>query len=112
MSAGRGKLGDLELAAIYLAGLSPVGMQYHVQLSVLSDRNPARNAQKSERYAPDVVATASLAQLQSSTNIWLRTEGQMVVASEASCSCRRTSSGTTAQPKRTSGEKILEKEPR
>ncbi|WP_125613990.1 GMC oxidoreductase [Specibacter cremeus] len=60
------KLGDLELAAIYLAGKSPAGMQYHVQLSVLSDRHPDENAQKSERYAPDVVATASLAQLRSS----------------------------------------------
>jgi choline dehydrogenase-like flavoprotein len=60
------KLGDLELAAIYLAGMSKAGMQYHVQLSVLSDRDPDANAQKSERYAPDVVATASLAQLRSS----------------------------------------------
>lgn len=59
-------LGELELAAIYMAGMSPAGMQYHVQLSVLSDRSPDKNAQKSERYAPDVVATASLAQLQSS----------------------------------------------
>jgi hypothetical protein len=61
-----GELGDLELAAIYLAGMSPAGMQYHVQLSVLSDRNPDANAEKAERYAPDVVATASLAQLKSS----------------------------------------------
>ncbi|WP_205571836.1 GMC oxidoreductase [Arthrobacter celericrescens] len=59
-------LGELELAAIYMAGKSPAGMQYHVQLSVLSDRKPAENAQKSERYAPDVVATASMAQLLSS----------------------------------------------
>jgi len=59
-------LGELELAAIYLAGESAAGMQYHVQLSVLSDRNPEDNAQKSERYAPDVVATASMAQLRSS----------------------------------------------
>ncbi|UVJ39221.1 GMC oxidoreductase [Arthrobacter sp. CJ23] len=59
-------LGELELAAIYMAGKSPAGMQYHVQLSVLSDRKPAANAQKSERYAPDVVATASMAQLLSS----------------------------------------------
>ncbi|WP_426300278.1 GMC oxidoreductase [Arthrobacter sp. R-11] len=59
-------LGELELAAIYMAGKSAAGMQYHVQLSVLSDRKPAENAQKSERYAPDVVATASMAQLLSS----------------------------------------------
>ena len=60
------KLGDLELAAIYLAGQSAAGMQYHVQLSVLSDRNPDENAQKAERYAPDVVATATQTQLRSS----------------------------------------------
>jgi choline dehydrogenase-like flavoprotein len=59
-------LGQLELAAIYLAGMSDAGMQYHVQLSVLSDRDPGANAQKAERYAPDVVATASQAQLLSS----------------------------------------------
>lgn len=59
-------LGELELGAIYLAGTSSAGMQYHVQLSVLSDRIPDKNAQKAERYAPDVVATASQAQLLSS----------------------------------------------
>jgi choline dehydrogenase-like flavoprotein len=61
-------LGQLELAAIYLAGLSDAGMQYHVQLSALSDRDPVANAQKAERYAPDVVATASSAQLRSSAD--------------------------------------------
>ncbi|MEC5160589.1 GMC oxidoreductase [Janthinobacterium sp. CG_S6] len=61
------KLAELELAAIYLAGKNPdSGMQYHVQLSVLSDLNPAENAPKAARYMPDVVATASLAQLESS----------------------------------------------
>jgi choline dehydrogenase-like flavoprotein len=60
------ELGSLEVAAVYLAGRSPAGMQYHVQLSVLSDRNPVANAQKAERYAPDVVATASAAQLRGS----------------------------------------------
>ncbi|WP_460422621.1 GMC oxidoreductase [Pseudomonas sp. ZL2] len=61
------KLAELELAAIYLAGKNQDnGMQYHVQLSVLSDREPAKNAQKAARYMPDVVATASMAQLESS----------------------------------------------
>ncbi|MEA5455966.1 GMC oxidoreductase [Sinomonas sp. JGH33] len=59
-------LGSLEVAAIYLAGESSAGMQYHVQLSVLADREPVINAQKAERYAPDVVATASAAQLRGS----------------------------------------------
>jgi GMC oxidoreductase len=58
---------ELELAAIYMAGQNPKsGMQYHVQLSVLSDKHPKKNAQRAERYMPDVVATASMEQLQSS----------------------------------------------
>jgi hypothetical protein len=61
------RLGELELAAIYLAGKNRQNqMQYHVQLSVLSDRSPAKNANKAARYMPDVVATASMAQLLSS----------------------------------------------
>ena len=60
------QLGDLELAAIYVAGASPGGMQYHVQLSVLADTDPNANAQKAARNMPDVVATASTAQLLSS----------------------------------------------
>jgi choline dehydrogenase-like flavoprotein len=61
------KLEELELAAIYMAGVNAEsGMQYHMQLSVLSDRNPQKNAQKAARNMPDVVATASMAQLKSS----------------------------------------------
>ncbi|MEY8688881.1 MAG: GMC oxidoreductase [Leptothrix sp. (in: b-proteobacteria)] len=61
------ELGELELAAIYLAGKNRKNdMQYHVQLSVLSDRDPVKNAQKAARCMPDVVATASPAQLLSS----------------------------------------------
>ncbi len=61
------QLGELELAAIYMAGKNRQNqMQYHVQLSVLSDRSPAKNADKAARYMPDVVATASMAQLLSS----------------------------------------------
>ena len=61
------QLAELELAAIYMAGKNPdSGMQYHVQLSVLSDLAPAKNAQKAARYMPDVVATASPVQLESS----------------------------------------------
>jgi hypothetical protein len=62
-----GALADMELAAIYLAGVSPKsGMQYHVQLSVLSDAEPERNARRAARYMPDVVATASPLQLKTS----------------------------------------------
>ncbi|MGH8806938.1 MAG: GMC oxidoreductase, partial [Noviherbaspirillum sp.] len=61
------KLNELELAAIYMAGKNKQsGMQYHVQLSVLSDKKPMKNAQLAARYMPDVVATASMAQLKSS----------------------------------------------
>lgn len=61
------RLSELELAAIYMAGVNKEsGMQYHVQLSVLSDKYPEKNAQKAARYMPDVVATASMEQLRSS----------------------------------------------
>lgn len=61
------RIGELELAAIYLAGKNKQNnMQYHVQLSVLSDRKPEKNAWKAARCMPDVVATASMAQLLSS----------------------------------------------
>ena len=60
-------LADLELAAVYLAGKNPgSGMQYHVQLSVLSDTKPEEFAQRAQRYMPDVVATASPQQLKDS----------------------------------------------
>lgn len=59
-------LAELELAAIYVAGKSQDDRQYHIQLSVLSDVDPIANAAKAERYAPDVVATASMGQLVSS----------------------------------------------
>lgn len=65
------QLRDLELGAIYLAGLAPATpkgarMQYHVQLSVLSDKRPEHNADKAARYMPDVVATANIGQLSTS----------------------------------------------
>ncbi|MDI1430726.1 GMC oxidoreductase [Polyangium sorediatum] len=61
------KLEQLELAAIYVAGENPKSkMQYHIQLSVLSDKNPEQYAEKAARYMPDVVATASQAQLATS----------------------------------------------
>jgi len=62
-----GELAEMELAAIYMAGKNPASkMQYHVQLSVLSDKAPEKNARRAARYMPDVVATASLLQLQTS----------------------------------------------
>ncbi|MGQ5524176.1 GMC oxidoreductase [Chitinimonas sp. PSY-7] len=62
------QFGDLELGACYIAGTGPKGyaQQYHIQLSVLWDKYPIKNAGIALRYMPDVVATASMAQLQSS----------------------------------------------
>ncbi|HEX2209162.1 MAG TPA: GMC oxidoreductase [Longimicrobium sp.] len=61
------QIGDLELAAIYVAGVDrKTKGQYHIQLTALSDRHPAANAQTAARYMPDVVATASPEQLATS----------------------------------------------
>ncbi|WP_194758309.1 GMC oxidoreductase [Priestia megaterium] len=61
------ELGELELGAIYLAGENKhTGGQYHIQLTALSDRDPDKNAATAARHMPDVVATASIEQLQSS----------------------------------------------
>ncbi|RKH70963.1 GMC family oxidoreductase [Corallococcus aberystwythensis] len=63
----KGELGNLELGACYVAGKGQTwSQQFHIQLSALSDRDPERNAGTALRYMPDVVATASMAQLQSS----------------------------------------------
>ena len=63
----RGEFGDLEIGACYVAGKADSWMQqFHIQLSALSDRDPERNAATALRYMPDVVATASPAQLLSS----------------------------------------------
>ncbi len=63
------KLSDLELGAFYVAGTNPElknNGQFHIQLTALSDNNPAKNASIALRNMPDVVASASLEQLTSS----------------------------------------------
>ncbi len=61
------KLGELEIGAIYVAGKDPkTDGQFHIQLSILSDKYPDKNAQLAARYMPDVVATASPQQLANS----------------------------------------------
>ena len=58
---------ELELAAIYLAGRDASSqLQYHVQMTALSDREPEKNASRAARHMPDVVATASPEQLSTS----------------------------------------------
>lgn len=63
-----GKFGQLELGANYVAGVAndSFDQQFHIQLSSLWDSNPEKNAELALRYMPDVVATASMEQLQSS----------------------------------------------
>ncbi|QUJ68743.1 GMC family oxidoreductase [Photobacterium sp. GJ3] len=63
-----GAWGNLELGACYVAGVAnnSFEQQYHIQLSALSDDNPIVNSSTALRYMPDVVATASMAQLLSS----------------------------------------------
>ncbi|MBB3231308.1 GMC oxidoreductase [Halomonas stenophila] len=64
----QGQFGDLELSACYVAGVADDSyeQQFHIQLSSLWDVNPAKNAGTALRYMPDVVATASQVQLQTS----------------------------------------------
>ncbi len=61
------ELGDLELAACYVAGIADHSFeqQFHLQLIALHDRDPKRNAGKVLRSMPDVVASTSMAQLES-----------------------------------------------
>ena len=62
-----GTFSDLQLGACYVAGTAGnFEQQFHIQLSCLSDRFPVKNAGTALRYMPDVVATASMAQLLSS----------------------------------------------
>ena len=63
-----GQFGELELGASYIAGTAggDFSKQFHIQLSSLSDKMPEKNAAKALRYMPDVVATASMAQLRTS----------------------------------------------
>lgn len=61
------RFGELEIGACYIAGIGKnYRQQFHIQLSVLADEFPQKNAGTALRYMPDVVATASMAQLQSS----------------------------------------------
>jgi choline dehydrogenase-like flavoprotein len=57
-------LADLELGALYVAGVDKgSGGQFHLQLTAIADADPEGHAQIAHRYMPDLVATASRAQL-------------------------------------------------
>jgi choline dehydrogenase-like flavoprotein len=61
------EFGELELSACYVAGIGKdYQQQYHIQLTALWDEDPSKNAGIALRYMPDVVATASRTQLESS----------------------------------------------
>ena len=66
------KFGPLEVGAMYVAGVAHEDKdeayyhQYHVQLTALYNEDPQVNFDKSMRYMPDVVATASPEQLRTS----------------------------------------------
>ncbi|GAB1539746.1 hypothetical protein NUACC21_24130 [Scytonema sp. NUACC21] len=58
------EIAELELGAIYMAGVDKTTQgQYHIQLTVLSDKNPEENAETAARHMPDVVATATPEQM-------------------------------------------------
>lgn len=59
-------LSDLEIAAVYLDGLAPNGLQYHVQTSAFSSRDPKSDTGTITREAPDAAAVVSPEQLQDS----------------------------------------------
>lgn len=63
------KLAELELGAFYVAGVDKERDhkgQFHIQLTALSDKNPAKNTKTALMNMPDVVATASSDQLKNS----------------------------------------------
>jgi choline dehydrogenase-like flavoprotein len=57
-------LANLELGALYVAGIDEhSGGQFHLQLTAIADVDPEGHAPIAHRYMPDLVATASRAQL-------------------------------------------------
>ena len=64
---GYGQLHDFELGAVYVAGIDgDYSKQFHIQLSAFHDKDPSAHARYTYEYAPDVLATASKAQLKDS----------------------------------------------
>ncbi|GGG37452.1 hypothetical protein GCM10011344_42860 [Dokdonia pacifica] len=62
-------LSNLEIGAFYIAGVDEnrgQEGQFHIQMTALADRNPQKNSKTALMNMPDVVATASLEQLETS----------------------------------------------
>ena len=59
--------GDLEIAAIYVAGVDKTsGMQFHIQLSAVSSTTPTKSLSDTFHHLPDVLAAPSYEQLSES----------------------------------------------
>jgi hypothetical protein len=62
-----GAVEGLQIGAAYVAGTAgDFSHQFHIQISALSDPEPAKNSGIALRYMPDVLTTASLPQLMTS----------------------------------------------
>lgn len=64
---GHEKLADLELGAVYVAGVNKESNhQFHIQLTAVTDQKPLKEIYDTIRHLPDVVAAPSLEQLKTS----------------------------------------------
>ena len=62
------EFGDLEMAAIYLAGVDKKSKhQFHIQVVAMSDTNPVKNAKDAFQFYPDIVSFPGSDQRSSST---------------------------------------------
>ena len=61
------KIGELQMAAVYVAGKHPVSKhQYHIQMNAFIDERPSDNIHDTKRHLPDASAAPTEDQLRSS----------------------------------------------
>jgi len=64
----KSELSDLEMAAMYVAGVSKKSNhQFHLQMAAMSDTDPVKNAKDAFQFYPDIAAFPSADQLSTST---------------------------------------------
>lgn len=64
----KSELGDLEMAAMYVAGVSKKSNhQFHLQMAAISDTDPVKNAKDAFQFYPDIASFPTTDQLSSST---------------------------------------------
>ena len=64
----KSELGDLEMAAMYVAGVSKKSNhQFHLQMAAMSDTDPVKNAKDAFQFYPDIAAFPTADQLSAST---------------------------------------------